>query len=112
MEINCDYISYESTGSFSKIMLDYVNGDQKLQPFYNYPVSLEGIKSSIKARKAFDTPRAKLVEELRKQYEGITLTGKQQRNLALLLQANTFTLCTAHQPVIFTGPLYFIYKIM
>jgi bacillithiol biosynthesis cysteine-adding enzyme BshC len=112
MEINCDYISYESTGSFSKIMLDYVSGDEKLQPFYKYPVSLEGIKASIEARKAFDTPRAILVEELRKQYEEITLTHKQQQNLELLLQPNTFTLCTAHQPVIFTGPLYFIYKIM
>jgi bacillithiol biosynthesis cysteine-adding enzyme BshC len=112
METNCDYISYESTGSFSKIMLDYVSGDDKLKRFYNYPASLEGIKASIEARKKFHTPRKILVEELRKQYQGITLTGKQEQNLELLLLENTFTLCTAHQPVIFTGPLYFIYKIM
>jgi uncharacterized protein YllA (UPF0747 family) len=53
-----------------------------------------------------------LVEELRKQYEGITLTTKQEENLQLLSSDNTFTICTAHQPVIFTGPLYFIYKII
>jgi len=93
-------------------MLDYVNGDDKLRSFFNYPVSLEGIKASIKARKEFNTPRNILVEELRGQYEGIDLTDKQVQNLELLLSPDTFTLCTAHQPVIFTGPLYFIYKIM
>ena len=30
----------------------------------------------------------------------------------LLLKENTFTVTTAHQPNIFTGPLYFIYKII
>ncbi len=29
-----------------------------------------------------------------------------------LSQENTFTICTAHQPNIFTGHLYFIYKIL
>ena len=33
-------------------------------------------------------------------------------NLNLLLKENTFTVTTAHQPNIFTGPLYFIYKIV
>lgn len=112
METNCEYISYESTGYFSKMMLDYVKGDEKLKSFYKYPVSVDGIKSSIEARKQFDTPRSLLVDELRKQYEGIALTARQEQNLQLLLQDNTFTTCTAHQPNIFTGPLYFIYKIL
>src|SRR3954471_3709885 len=112
MEIDCQYISYESTGQFSKMMTDYVNGNEKLMPFYNYPVTLDGIKAAIEARKQFETPRTVLVEELRKQYKGLTLTQKQERNLQLLLQQNTFTTCTAHQPNIFTGHLYFIYKIL
>jgi bacillithiol biosynthesis cysteine-adding enzyme BshC len=33
-------------------------------------------------------------------------------NVNLLLKENTFTVTTAHQPNIFTGPLYFIYKIV
>ncbi|MEI6151951.1 MAG: bacillithiol biosynthesis cysteine-adding enzyme BshC [Chitinophagia bacterium] len=33
-------------------------------------------------------------------------------NINLLLKENTFTVTTAHQPNIFTGPLYFIYKIV
>lgn len=112
METDCEFISYESTGYFSKMMIDYVKGDEKLKPFYPYPVSLEGIKASIEARKQFETPRTLLVEELRKQYQGLALTQSQEQNLQLLLQENTFTVCTAHQPNIFTGPLYFIYKIL
>ncbi len=112
METNCEYISYESTGYFSKMMIDYVKADEKLQPFFKYPVSLDGMKASIEARKQFDTPRNLLVQELRKQYKDLDLSEKQEENLQLLLKKNTFTVCTAHQPNIFTGPLYFIYKIL
>ncbi len=64
METNCEYLPYEQTGYFSKMILDYLKGDEKLKPFYNYPVSIDGIISSIEARKKFDTPRALLVQEL------------------------------------------------
>jgi bacillithiol biosynthesis cysteine-adding enzyme BshC len=112
MENNCEYISYKSTGFFSGMMIDYINGDDKLHPFYSHPVSIEGIKKSIDARKDYTTDRSLLIAELQKQYKGISLAAKQQNNLELLADANTFTVCTAHQPVIFTGPLYFIYKIL
>src|SRR3954467_9961519 len=112
METSCQYISYESTGYFSKLMMDYVKGDDKLKSFYKYPVSLDGIKASIEARKRFNTPRGVLVQELRKQYDGLSLSDIQEQNLRFLLDNNTFTVCTAHQPNIFTGPLYFIYKIL
>ena len=37
-------------------------------------------------------------------------TVEQQRNIVLLLQHdNCFTITTAHQPNIFTGPLYISY---
>jgi bacillithiol synthase len=112
MEPNCEYIAYEKTGYFSKLVLDYLEGDEKLKPFYKYPVSVDGIKASIEARKNFDTPRNLLVQQLYKQYDGIQLNKLQEQNLQSLLQQNTFTICTAHQPNIFTGPLYFIYKIL
>lgn len=112
METNCEYVSYESTGYFSKMMIDYVKGDEKLKPFFEHPVSIEGIKQSIEARKQFKSPRHLLVQELRKQYKDFSLSERQEQNLQLLLEENTFTICTAHQPNIFTGPLYFIYKII
>ncbi len=77
-----------------------------------YPVSLDGIKAAIEARKQFNTPRSLLVDELKIQYKEMALNDQQVNNLHLLLNDNTFTICTAHQPNIFTGPLYFIYKIL
>ncbi|HEX8356177.1 MAG TPA: bacillithiol biosynthesis BshC, partial [Segetibacter sp.] len=112
MDTNCEYISYESTGYFSKLIIDYVKQDEKLESFYKYKVSIEGIKASVEARKQVQTPRHQLVQQLSKQYEGLDLTQGQQENLQLLLNENTFTICTAHQPNIFTGPAFFIYKIL
>ncbi|MGL1381519.1 bacillithiol biosynthesis protein BshC, partial [Vibrio parahaemolyticus] len=52
------------------------------------------------------------VNALEKQYAGLSLSDQVVNNMALLLAENTFTITTAHQPNIFTGPLYFIYKIL
>ncbi|MES2776876.1 MAG: bacillithiol biosynthesis cysteine-adding enzyme BshC [Bacteroidota bacterium] len=112
MQTNCTYLPYPDTHSFSKLVLDYLNADEKLQPFYQHPVSLEGMKKSINARRTFTTNRKVLVDELSHQYAGYELTPVQQANLLLLMQENTFTITTAHQPNIFTGHLYFIYKIL
>src|SRR5438105_2676619 len=101
METNCEYISYDSTGYFSKLMVDYVKEDEKLRSFYMHPVSLDGIKASIEARKQFPTQRHLLVQELKKQYTGLAATEIQERNVTLLEADNTFTICTAHQPNIF-----------
>ncbi len=111
MDINCEYVSYESTGLFTPLTIDYVNGDKKLTPFYNYPVSVEGIKKAIELHKNLRVDRSILVNVLKQQYSNIDLTIKQQQNIDSLLNEDTFTITTAHQPVIFTGPLYFIYKI-
>ncbi len=111
MDIKCEYVSYESTGLFTPMTIDYVNVNKKLTPFYKYPVSLEGIKKAIQERKIFPADRNILVNVLKQQYSGIDLTIRQQKNIESLLNENTFTITTAHQPVIFTGPLYFIYKI-
>ena len=105
-------VSYQSTGFFSKLVADYLSKDEKLKEFYKHPVSIEGIKASIEARKGFNTDRKLLVSELTKQYAGIHLNALQDQNLQSLLGEDTFTITTAHQPNIFTGPLYFIYKIM
>ena len=108
MEVNCSHISYLETGFFSKIVTDYLAQAPQLHPFYEHEVSLKGIVKSIETRKKFYTNRKVLVEQLTKQYEGLPLTELQQQNIQSLLNENTFTVTTAHQPNIFTGPLYFI----
>ncbi len=112
MNTTAQFISYGQTGYFSKMVTDYISGEEKLLPFYNYPVSKEGIKAAIEQRKLFSTDRQLLIEIVTKQYQDIELKEKQKNYLKQLSSTNTFTICTAHQPNIFTGYLYFIFKIL
>jgi bacillithiol biosynthesis cysteine-adding enzyme BshC len=112
MQNNCTYIPYHETGNFSKLVLDYLEEKEDLRTFYKHHVSLDGIKAAIAERKRAPHYRSLLVQELETQYAGITLTNLQEKNLKNLIDVNTFTICTAHQPNIFTGHLYFIYKIL
>lgn len=112
MEANCTYLSYEQTNYFSNIVTDYINADARLQPFYKHAVSIVGIQKAIEARRQFPQRREILVAELEQQYKGLLLHNKLKENLQLLKKENTFTVTTAHQPNIFTGPLYFVYKIL
>jgi bacillithiol synthase len=112
MESSCSYISYVETGFFSKIVSDYLNHAKELQPFYQNHFTLEGIEAAIKARQAFPQQRNILVEELKNQYQNISISSLLEKNIEFLSEENTFTITTAHQPNIFTGPLYFIYKIL
>lgn len=105
-------IAYHQTNAFSKIVLDYLNEEKNLQPFYAIPPSIEGFKQAIDKRKGFATNRKVLVEVLKQQYALLSVHQKVQGNIELLLDNNTFTVTTAHQPNLFTGPLYFIYKIL
>ena len=112
MQISPSYHSYNSTGLFSKLVKDYIVGDEKLKKYFSYTPDSEGIIKSIENRKAHKVNRGLLVEELRNLYLNASVSDKVTKNIQSLLSENTFTVCTAHQPNIFTGHLYFIYKIV
>lgn len=112
MNCTATRLPYRQTGAFSRIALDYIDQAEALRPFFTHPPSLQGVQKAIGARKKFPTDRKVLVQELKKQYEGIETTDKVRKNIESLLSENTFTVTTAHQNNIFTGPLYFIYKIV
>ncbi|UAY52964.1 bacillithiol biosynthesis cysteine-adding enzyme BshC [Ferruginibacter albus] len=112
MSISADCIKYEQTGYFGKLVTDYISANESIQPFYNHPVSIDGIRTAIAERKKFNTGRNLLVTELKKQYTTVETSQQVNVNIDLLLSENTFTITTAHQPNIFTGPLYFMYKIL
>ena len=112
MDCNSTNLSFEQTGYFSKIIIDYLNQSPAIKPFYTHPVSLEGMAAAIQARQSAQPDRNLLVKELQEQYKDIEPSALVQQNIQQLLQPNTFTITTAHQPAIFTGHLYFIYKIV
>jgi bacillithiol biosynthesis cysteine-adding enzyme BshC len=112
IKADCKYVAYDQTGYFSKIVLDYLGQSPQLQPFYAHPPSAEGVLAVIKERQQFATNRQVLVDTLTAQYQGLSVAAGLQHNIQQLAGQNTFTVTTAHQPNIFTGPLYFIYKIL
>jgi bacillithiol biosynthesis cysteine-adding enzyme BshC len=112
MDWNPHHLPYQQTGYFSKIISDYLDGAPALTPFYQHPVTPDGIRASLEARRKAKVDRKTLVTALKDQYQLVDPAPAVLDNIERLLDENTFTVCTAHQPAIFTGPLYFIYKIL
>lgn len=112
MHFTAQHLSYRDTAVFSKIVLDYLEGAPVLQPFYAQAPTEAGFKSAIEAKKTQPINRAALVQVLQDQYASVDNNAEVAANIEALLNQDTFTICTAHQPNLFTGPLYFIYKIL
>ncbi|MDQ3844485.1 MAG: bacillithiol biosynthesis cysteine-adding enzyme BshC [Bacteroidota bacterium] len=106
------FIPYHKTNVFSKIVVDYLAGKEQLQSFYQYPTTLNGIQQAILQKQQQRIDRTLLVHVLRDQYRSTDQGGAVIQNLEALLSPNTFVICTAHQPNLCTGPLYFVYKIL
>lgn len=105
------YIDYKDTNSFSKTLLGYLAGEESLEPFYGNKPNMEGFEAQIRLKESFEH-RSILVQTLLSQYTGLLNDAVEvSENIRLLGEANTFTVTTGHQLNIFTGPLYFIFKI-
>jgi bacillithiol synthase len=105
-------IKHESTNRFTPITLDYLKQDATLKPFYNLYPSWDNLSAFIETKKSVYKNRLLLHQVLNKQYADINKHENVTKNLNLIAEENTFTICTAHQPLLYTGTLYFIYKIL
>lgn len=106
------YIALKETGYFSSLVTDYLAGEKELSSLYQFSPDDKGLQQAIEQRKKYKTDRAALVNVIRQQYEGLEVHEAVARNIELLHSENTFTVCTAHQPNLIGGYLYFIYKII
>lgn len=107
-------IPLADTKAFSSFFLDYIQQKETLKPFFHkFPV-LAGFRDQIAEKgKAFPARhREVLVSTLQKQYQEVSTTDATAQNISALSDPKTFTVTTGHQLNIFTGPLYFIYKIV
>jgi bacillithiol synthase len=102
---------YKDTYKFKKIVTDYISDTTDLQPFYEHTPNIDGIKNAIQAKKITAAQRANTATHLLEQYKPIADKHKVVESIHAIQQENTFTICTAHQPNIFTGYWYVIYKI-
>ena len=106
------HIPYQETGYYSKLICDYLEQKDALKSFYgNFP-NLENFKEQIEQKHFAEENREVLVKAVRNQYKSIDLHDAVDNALNRLAQLNTFTVTTGHQLNLFTGPLYFLYKIV
>jgi bacillithiol biosynthesis cysteine-adding enzyme BshC len=112
MEQPVSHIPYSKTGYFNQLVIDFLAEHPHLRPFYKYSPIEPDFEAVIKEKKAFPQQREILVTALEQQYKGLEITDSVRQNISSLGQQNTFTVTTAHQPNIFTGYLYFVYKIL
>ena len=95
------------------MMCDYLDRSAGMTEFYHNFPDLEGFGKQLK-EKGQHYPiefRKTLTESLRNQYRGVPISEETSKNIAYLEKDNSFTVTTGHQLNLFTGPLYFLYKI-
>ena len=107
-------IPFHKTGYFSSLICDYLDKKSELRQFYNRFPELENFKAQIE-EKRFSVradSRTILNNVLKNQYQNIETSELTFQNIESLQSENTFTITTGHQLNLFTGPLYFLYKIV
>jgi bacillithiol synthase len=109
-----DCIPFRNTNYFSSLICDYLDEHQELQPFYNRFPKLENFKSQINEKKGSVRAESRTIlnEVLKNQYQNVNASALTLSNVEALKQENTFTITTGHQLNLFSGPLYFLYKII
>jgi bacillithiol biosynthesis cysteine-adding enzyme BshC len=109
-----DCITYQNSGYFSKLIVDYLDQKAELKSLYNRFPTIENFQLQIEdKRQNFPIEnREILAKALLNQYDKIEISELTSSNIELLKTTNTFTITTGHQLNLFTGPLYFLYKIV
>jgi len=108
------FINLKISNHLPPITTNYIEDERKLVSFYNRTNKIENYLDQIREKKKNynNSYRKILTNELKKQYDKIPNNNKQINHINQLNDKNTFTVCTGHQLNLFTGPLYFFYKII
>jgi bacillithiol biosynthesis cysteine-adding enzyme BshC len=114
MSFKITHLTFEEMKQFSKTLIDYVKGESYLTPFYPYKPALTEFKKVIDDISKKNIDRKLLVKTLSERYKKNAPAASEftLKNIKLLEDKNCFTVTTGHQLCLFTGPLYFIYKIV
>ncbi|HZY82603.1 MAG TPA: bacillithiol biosynthesis cysteine-adding enzyme BshC [Cyclobacteriaceae bacterium] len=104
-------VALGETNAFSNFFTDYIEGKEQLKPFYGLFPEAGNFKEQIKEKSDFKN-REVLVQSLLRQYGNLKISEQVKANISSLSNPNTFTITTGHQLNIFTGPLFFVYKVV
>jgi bacillithiol biosynthesis cysteine-adding enzyme BshC len=99
-------------GILKPLMQKFTEKNSSLLPFINRYSSLESYADLIQQKADFTMDREILADDILDQYGDIPLSEATNKNIQRLRENNTYTVITGHQPCLFTGPLYFVIKIL
>ncbi|MGE0566504.1 MAG: bacillithiol biosynthesis cysteine-adding enzyme BshC [Bacteroidia bacterium] len=107
------FLPYEKTGMLNSLVKDYLNKENSTNSLYEHYPDVEGYKSLLSNPELYrNFDRKALVDELNLQSQLVSNTNQETiANINLLSDNNSYTITTGHQLCLFTGPLFFIYKI-
>lgn len=105
-------IERSQTGLFRDFQIQLSENQEELIEFIGSTFSKGAFEAQIKLKKDQFNPRKRevLVKTLKQQYGSGSDKIKDQ--IELLSNESTFTVTTGHQLSLFTGPLFFVYKIL
>jgi len=107
------HIQLQNSGVLNPLVSDYLKKVPQLDSFYSFFPDWNGFSSAIKQANYEALNRESLYSVLSSQAGQVNNTSEEShQNLHLLKHKNTFTITTGHQLCLFTGPLYFVYKIL
>lgn len=109
MEVN--RVNFDDVKAFSRRDKIYRNHPEEFRDFFQYMPDWDGFKQAINDRSRFKVDRILLSTVISDHYDSWPASAEQQNNISKLLDESCFTVVTAHQPSLLTGPLYYIYKI-
>ena len=105
-------IPFSEIESIPQLVKDFLASE--LSDFKENVFNTENIKKAILRKESSFSPsrREILVEAFHRQYNGFELSSLQQENIDHLKSQKTFTVVTGHQLNLFSGPAFFVYKIL
>jgi len=105
-------LSFNEIESTPQLIKDFLN--HQIKGFENSTFSLDNFVQQIDAKQnSFDSSQREVIfNTFKDQLAGFRLSSKQEQNLENLKLPNTFTITTGHQLNLFSGPAFFIYKIL
>lgn len=111
--MSLEHLSYSDTTYYSDLIIDYINGSNNLSSFYGNTPDLKGFEKQLALKSTFSkTHRERLVSCLKQQYKEVDTSDFVLDRIDQLSSEHTYTVTTGHQLNLFTGPLYFLYKII
>ncbi|MBK1894400.1 bacillithiol biosynthesis cysteine-adding enzyme BshC [Chryseobacterium paridis] len=105
-------ISFNDIENIPQLVKDFLN--QKIEGFEENTFSLDHFRKQIHLKQeSFSLEQRQILfDAFEEQLAGLALSTKQKENLSNVKLPDTFTITTGHQLNLFSGPVFFVYKIL